>query len=421
MGYQTALAQLLEVSEGKMKCVYTEGIHCLVTNVKRDGKTLKIEFDQVGDKPNNGGLKDHNANESIVQYVKDGQEYEIKPNKVKISKDTSDKTVGSMEFQNVLVDTTVGLSFRYSSPGCYSVVTLNFDHPEAKLLPSYWDKSLLRCCLVSMNQGLSLKQCENVLVAKMGAEHRAEGLRNMEEGDVRGHNLFCTCDLSEVALENFQQLFDNTLKKKFTRDRKDGEGVPDRLRVTRGHRVQNVFNWTEYSARRWRIKEAMGSAKRKLQRSIDNLKTAGSFPNDEFYRLDSDANEAFLFHGTNDFAAGKITRGDFLVNLAGSNAGTLYGKGVYLAESVSKSDEYTQENSNGERCILVCRATLGFVNYNDEIAPDVEKLVKSCTDGPYHCVLGDREKCRGTFREIIVYDDDQVYPEYVIWYKREYE
>jgi len=157
-----------------------------------------------------------------------------------------------------------------------------------------------------------------------------------------------------------------------------------------------------------------------LLRSIDNLKTAGVLPHEETYRVDSDAHEEFLFHGTNDAAAENITAGDFLVNLAGTNAGTLYGRGVYLAESVSKSDEYTQENAHGERCILVCRATLGYVNYTDEVSPNVDALVKSCVEGPYHCVLGDREKCRGTYREIMVYDHDQVYPEYVIWYKRVY-
>jgi len=160
-----------------------------------------------------------------------------------------------------------------------------------------------------------------------------------------------------------------------------------------------------------------------LARSIDNLKTAGIFPYtcSGTYRLDVDAHEEFLFHGTNDSAAESITKGDFLVNLAGSHAGTLYGKGVYLAESVSKSDEYTRENARGERCILVCRATLGYVNYTDQVSPNVDALVDSCVNGPYHCVLGDREKCRGTYREIIVYEEDQVYPEYVIWYKRVYE
>jgi hypothetical protein len=266
-----------------------------------------------------------------------------------------------------------------------------------------------------VGSGLSLRRSENVFKALVGAEHQSE----IGATDHKGYNMFSTHGLEQPEVSQFQQLFDASLRKKFTRDRRDGMGVPDRLLVTRGYRCQNVQNWIEYSSRRWQIKEELRS-RSDLPRSIDNLKTKNTLPKEDRYRLDSDAHEEFLFHGTNDDAARCITRGDFLVNLAGSNAGTLYGKGVYLAESVSKSDEYTKENARGERCILVCRATLGAVNYTDEVAPDVDELVASCTEGPYHCVLGDREKCRGTYREIIVYDDDQVYPEYVIWYRRVY-
>ena len=136
--------------------------------------------------------------------------------------------------------------------------------------------------------------------------------------------------------------------------------------------------------------------------------------------LDEESNECFLFHGTNEKAATLITGGDFLVNLAGSNAGTLYGNGVYLAESCAKSDEYSQENSEGVRCMLVCRATLGHVLYNDENRPNTTNIVNGCVRGPHDSVLGDREKIRHTFREIIVYDSDQVYPEFILWYRRVY-
>ncbi|CAD7968348.1 unnamed protein product [Amoebophrya sp. A25] len=39
----------------------------------------------------------------------------------------------------------------------------------------------------------------------------------------------------------------------------------------------------------------------------------------------------------------------------------------------------------------------------------------------YHSVLGDREKCRRTFREFVVYDQAQVYPEWILWYERQYK
>merc|ERR1711874_380835 len=50
--------------------------------------------------------------------------------------------------------------------------------------------------------------------------------------------------------------------------------------------------------------------------------------------LDPQVNEVLLFHGTNPIAADKIAATNFRVNLAGSNAGALYGRGLYLAENV---------------------------------------------------------------------------------------
>ncbi|CAK9042438.1 unnamed protein product [Durusdinium trenchii] len=126
--------------------------------------------------------------------------------------------------------------------------------------------------------------------------------------------------------------------------------------------------------------------------------------------------------------------------MSGSNAGTLYGKGIYLAENATKSDEYGEgpkgPASTGEEAemgfeaprpppgpppplvresyILVCRSALGRVNYNDEQRPDPDRLQKSCLSGEFDSVLGDRLKLNRTFREIIVYNDDHVYPEYIV-------
>lgn len=91
-----------------------------------------------------------------------------------------------------------------------------------------------------------------------------------------------------------------------------------------------------------------------------------------FRRIRQRQQYVWLFHGTSTEAATLITRGDFLVDKAGSNAGTLYGRGIYLAESCSKSDEYSRENADGHRCILLCRATLGNILYNDEVSPNID-------------------------------------------------
>merc|ERR1712187_321410 len=104
---------------------------------------------------------------------------------------------------------------------------------------------------------------------------------------------------------------------------------------------------------------------------------------------------------------------------AGSNAGTLYGRGIYLAESCSKSDEYTSPGPDGSRPLLVCRATLGNVYYTDERTPDVNLLERQCgymskKIGKFHSVLGDREKCSGTYREFICFDEGLVFPAYIV-------
>lgn len=106
---------------------------------------------------------------------------------------------------------------------------------------------------------------------------------------------------------------------------------------------------------------------------------------------------------------------------AGSSTGTLYGKGLYFAESITKADEYAKPNSEGRYAVLLCRVIGGNVNYTDEVTPDPEALVHSCIEGEYDSVCGDREKTRGTYREFVLFDSEDVYVEYVIEYKRKYE
>ncbi|CAE7482474.1 Tiparp [Symbiodinium pilosum] len=373
-----------------------------------------------------------------------------------------------------------------------------------------------------------------------------------EEGNVL--NKFAKIPLAASELAFIQQIFDSSHKKVYTRDRK-GAKVPDRLKVVRAFRVQNLQNWTEFMKKQQSIKQHIETLRQSgnkgvcknghelaplgtsrdngwgcdgrseeggcaskitgfrqtkgmnrfrcercdfdycekcyllrtgakvclnghplvplgttrdngwtcdnarlgigclrdnktkginryrceqcdfdlcdlchqkhighVNNSIENLKTS-SMESMELHSEGSDpeTNTVWLFHGTNDEAAELITKGDFLVDKAGSNAGTLYGRGIYMAESCSKSDEYSAENSEGLRCMLICRAVLGNVLYSDEVAPNVDSLVRQCRNGNYHSLLGDREKCRGTFREFIVYDDDQVYPEIAVWYQRLYD
>jgi len=135
--------------------------------------------------------------------------------------------------------------------------------------------------------------------------------------------------------------------------------------------------------------------------------------------LETLANEAWLFHGTKPVAAESIASNNFRLDLAGSSAGALYGRGIYLAENCTKADEYCRPDPRtGLLTMLLCRTTLGKLFYSAEVKPDTRICEQACLTGDCHSVLGDRKACRGTFREFCVFDEDQVYPNYLVNYRR---
>merc|ERR1712070_1013028 len=122
-------------------------------------------------------------------------------------------------------------------------------------------------------------------------------------------------------------------------------------------------------------------------------------------------NEWFLFHGSNPRNCGSIASGGFTLSLAGTGStwkdeGTkkgapLYGDGIYFAESVTKADEYSEMVEAGKpyagcHTLLVCRVLCGRVQWCDSDKIDPSLLQKQ------------------------VYDATQVYPEYVVYYRRLY-
>lgn len=241
--------------------------------------------------------------------------------------------------------------------------------------------------------------------------------------------------LQNTLCEVFQELLDATYRRVRTKDRRGD--VPSRLIVKEAVVVKNLPNFVEYVRRREEIRKECQERphpatllnqleSRSVCKTFAALPSGKPFhqvwreshdlPNDP---VDAGINEFYLFHGTKPSSALAIAEGDFRLDLAGSNAGTLYGRGLYFSESTGKSDEYATEDSRGLCCMLVCRVTLGRLLYTDEEYPNTNDLVRRCTRGENHSVLGDREKIRNTFREMIVYDTHQAYPEFVVWYSRE--
>jgi len=213
-------------------------------------------------------------------------------------------------------------------------------------------------------------------------------------------------EASAAELAAIQDLLDKTFEAPHTCDHKGK--VPVRLEVLRAEVNANAEIWSAYSTARAGIRRARSAeecALFKPKTLIDGNVLAG--------RLDSRSGEAFLFHGTSREAALNITRTDFRLSSAGSHRGTMFGPGIYLAENSSKADEYAEDNKTG-KTMLLCRAALGKAGFEEHPGNYQHKV----TSGVYDCVIGDREKAVGTYREIVLFNPDQVFPEYAVLYRR---
>lgn len=235
---------------------------------------------------------------------------------------------------------------------------------------------------------------------------------------------------SEDTLKLFQVLFNETYRDVYTRDRKkhnpDSPNVPKSFQVVRAFRCENNKFWREYGVRRAQMLEDRSEAGVDSFALFEDVKTVTAWNKQAAAtqsasvrdRLVPECNEWYLFHGTSPERAENICHNDFKISMAGSTTGTLYGRGSYFAESISKADEYAKPNDAGEYAVLLVRVLGGRVKYTDEETPDAEGLVRSCIEGPFDCILGDREKCRGTYREFVFYDTENIYAEYIIHYTR---
>eukprot|EP00405_Crypthecodinium_cohnii_P012985 CAMPEP_0206427164 /NCGR_PEP_ID=MMETSP0324_2-20121206/4861_1 /ASSEMBLY_ACC=CAM_ASM_000836 /TAXON_ID=2866 /ORGANISM="Crypthecodinium cohnii, Strain Seligo" /LENGTH=430 /DNA_ID=CAMNT_0053892359 /DNA_START=39 /DNA_END=1331 /DNA_ORIENTATION=+ len=229
---------------------------------------------------------------------------------------------------------------------------------------------------------------------------------------------------SEEVTRALQAMLDRTWKDQVTRDRDRAAAPLCNFQVVQVQRNENASKWDHYARTRDMISKKSDGCRRQIAKTSSEITDD---PNGLAFLarsgLDVGCNELYLFHGTNPSAARAICDNSFQLSKAGSNAGTLYGPGVYFAEASSKADEYAEEDAEGIfaglYAMLVCRVVCGNMRYTDEVKPDRDNLMKSIFQHRYkHSVLGDREKCRGTYREFVVFDRNQVYPEFVVIYRR---
>lgn len=200
--------------------------------------------------------------------------------------------------------------------------------------------------------------------------------------------------------------------------------VPTQFELVHAVRIQNWQCWANFQAQQEVIAtdlESVDKDKDEVRREIPDLKTAG-FLDQLRLPLDDKTNTAFLFHGLSSEAVDLVGTEDFDIDKAGLQTGKIFGRGVYFSECCSRADEVLSTfDETGMFALLVCRVILGKVLVDSSPLPDVARNVSMCMDGQCHSVLGENSDLGPrTSRELVVYDKDQVYPEFMLVYRRVY-
>jgi hypothetical protein len=221
--------------------------------------------------------------------------------------------------------------------------------------------------------------------------------------------------------QDFQRLVDHCFMAVTTRDRK-GQNTPKRLRVVSVVKVHNSMLVREYNRMQCKVAGELkdDDFKKSYDAITPDVRTSLLDPPAQTLpQLNDNTLERWLFHGTSPLSLEGIAKYNFDMSRAGSGAGELYGKGIYCAECSSKADEYTQEDKNGVRGLLLCRAMLGKILYSSAKSPDVCQLQYAKKAQGCHTILGDRVTAVGTYREFVFGQQEQLFPEFIIYYQRE--
>eukprot|EP00418_Pyrodinium_bahamense_P069294 CAMPEP_0179092062 /NCGR_PEP_ID=MMETSP0796-20121207/42086_1 /TAXON_ID=73915 /ORGANISM="Pyrodinium bahamense, Strain pbaha01" /LENGTH=492 /DNA_ID=CAMNT_0020789661 /DNA_START=38 /DNA_END=1516 /DNA_ORIENTATION=- len=267
---------------------------------------------------------------------------------------------------------------------------------------------------------LALSGGHKALAAKLGVAPKEEDMVRGKADIMSSGGVVIDSDSDGLAPANedvrmrVQDLMDETWKGITTRDR--GFGKVLHFEVVQVLQNSNKALWELYRSRQDDLSLHFAEKIVDVKTVIESWETCMQEPRK------SDVNEFFLFHGTKPTAATAICNDGFNVDLSGSNKGSLYGPGVYCAESSAKADEYAGDDQDGIYkglfAMLLCRVSLGNPLVNEEVEPDVDDITRQFEAGDRHSIIGDREKVRGTFREFILRDPRQVYPAYAIIYRR---
>ncbi|KAK3099966.1 hypothetical protein FSP39_012670 [Pinctada imbricata] len=246
-------------------------------------------------------------------------------------------------------------------------------------------------------------------------------------------------DVDQLTGQVIVDLVMGTWEKKEVGNGRDARGLRDlgyrSIRITRIQRIENLQLYKGYAEGRQSLADKGRKSGRpfitvgKTKYSSGEVKTDAVLkyhPNGNNFSSDilPDINEHFLFHGTpSRYIENVLSQG--LDNRIATGE-SMFGAGIYAAESSTKADQYADHPDNRTRKglkMFLLRMCLGDVLVCCNAQQFRRGPCKFCVKDRCNCkntqhydsVMGDR---KWIFREFVVYDKRQVYPEYLISYDR---
>ena len=233
-------------------------------------------------------------------------------------------------------------------------------------------------------------------------------------------------------------------------------GPYDSLKLACAWKVDHPRNLDKYTAGVKRVQEEMDLLKRK-GKDVDKVpglpvRTSGAAKG---FTMKAGANEAILLHGTSPERLLELLSTGLNERYSGTNAGTAFGDGIYLAEDVGKTDQYVGADSAYDPSselhkrlygrtvrhpgdvfyVLVVRAALGYPVRTQQVGPKATSMENLTPIFPksfrellpvqgvtppivHHSLIAELGPAIARYREFVLFHSEYVHIDYVIAYHR---
>jgi hypothetical protein len=238
-------------------------------------------------------------------------------------------------------------------------------------------------------------------------------------------------DVTPVWRSRMQGLMASTCESELIGKGRDAPGLTHTgFEVAKVTRIENSMLWRKFVARRDEVTAgAPGAPTHHHGRTL--VKTWKKWMKTDLEQH-TPSNEVFHFHGTSPEIVNIIASNGFEERVCSLRG--LFGAGIYLAENSSKSDEYCTPSDSGSYFMFLVRATLGTPHL--ALSPMNNLRRPPCREGGHtdldgqpcahpraDSVLAPTKSTHPNahlqkYREFVIYDRAQCYPEFLIEYKR---